>query len=279
MAEGILNYEVYNDRMRRSMWDKAFFMDKIPLTEAVVDYGCADGSLIRFLQGLFPGTYFVGFDIDETMVAAANADRRENTWFFTDPEAVREKLRELGVAPERTAVNFSSVFHEIFAYHADPEGIRRFLETLNPRYIVVRDMMYRSADEAEALDPETEAAVRGLLPRDLTADFEAVFGSIRLRKNLTHLLLKIDYTENWPRECPEDYFSVSPERLAEILNPDGRFRTLYEARYTLPWVRLAAERRFGIDLGSQTTTHIAMILERRSGPSPISLDNHRTASK
>lgn len=272
MAEEILNYGVYNDRMRRSMWDKAFFMDKIPLTEAVVDYGCADGSLIRFLQGLFPGTYFVGFDIDETMVAAANADRRENTWFFTDPEAVREKLRELGVAPERTAVNFSSVFHEIFAYHADPEGIRRFLETLNPRYIVVRDMMYLAADEGETLAPQTEAAARRVLPPKQVADFEKLFGSIRLRKNLTQLLLKIDYTENWPRECAEDYFSASPERLAEILNPMGRYRTLYEARYTLPWVRLAVEKKYGIDLGDQITTHIAMILEQYPGPAPVTLD-------
>ena len=272
MAEGILNYHVYNDRMRRSMWDKAFFMDKIPLTEAVVDYGCADGSLIRFLQALFPGTYFVGYDIDEAMVAAANAQRRENTWFFTDQEAVRKQLQALGIAPERTAVNFSSVFHEIFAYHADPDGIRRFLEALSPRYIVVRDMQYRSADDAALLDPQTEARVRSVLPREQTADFEAVFGSIRLRKNLTHLLLKIDYTENWPRECREDYFSVSAEGLMGILDPDGRFRTLYEARYTLPWVRLAAERRFGIDLGRETTTHFAMILERHPDPAPIPLD-------
>ena len=42
----IENYKVYNDRMRRSMWDKAFFMDKIPGTELLIDYGCADGSLI-----------------------------------------------------------------------------------------------------------------------------------------------------------------------------------------------------------------------------------------
>ena len=38
MAE-IENYMVYNDRMRRSMWDKAFFMDKVPGTRLIVDYG------------------------------------------------------------------------------------------------------------------------------------------------------------------------------------------------------------------------------------------------
>ena len=52
----------------------------------------------------------------------------------------------------------------------------------------------------------------------------------------------------------------------------GRYRTLYEARYTLPWVRLAVEKKYGIDLGDQITTHIAMILEQHPGPAPVTLD-------
>ncbi len=39
----IEDYAVYNDRMRRSMWDKAFFMDKIPGAEVLVDYGSGTG--------------------------------------------------------------------------------------------------------------------------------------------------------------------------------------------------------------------------------------------
>ena len=71
----IEDYQVYNDRMRRSMWDKAFFMDKVPGAELILDYGCADGSLVRFLSELFPAMRFIGFDIDPVMIAAANAQR------------------------------------------------------------------------------------------------------------------------------------------------------------------------------------------------------------
>ena len=92
----IENYSVYNDRMRRSMWDKAFFMDKVPGTELIVDYGCADGSLIRFLHSLFPTMCFIGFDIDPAMIEAANRERSENTWFFSDAEEMLHKIRSLG---------------------------------------------------------------------------------------------------------------------------------------------------------------------------------------
>ena len=111
MAEGILNYEVYNDRMRRSMWDKAFFMDKIPGAALLVDYGCADGSLIRFLHGLFPGLSVIGFDIDPAMIAEARRRAGAEEWYFSEPAEVvpcafpcrrRRRLAEAHRAPFRS---------------------------------------------------------------------------------------------------------------------------------------------------------------------------------
>ena len=40
---------VYNSRMRKSLLDKIFFMDKIDGCDRFLDYGCADGSMIKFL--------------------------------------------------------------------------------------------------------------------------------------------------------------------------------------------------------------------------------------
>ena len=91
----IENYQVYNDRMRRSMWDKAFFMDKVPGAEIIIDYGCADGSLVRFLSALFPSVRFIGFDIDPLMVEAADARRGENTWFFSTMPEVLAQLKRM----------------------------------------------------------------------------------------------------------------------------------------------------------------------------------------
>ena len=101
----IENYQVYNDRMRRSMWDKAFYMDKIAGADTIIDYGCADGSLVRFLSELFPAMRFIGFDIDPVMIAQANAQRGENTWFFSTMEEVLEQLARMNVTGGSCAVS------------------------------------------------------------------------------------------------------------------------------------------------------------------------------
>ena len=55
----IEDYSVYNDRMRRSMWDKAFFMDKVPGTELRDNFGNViyqppqDGNdVVRYMSNL-----------------------------------------------------------------------------------------------------------------------------------------------------------------------------------------------------------------------------------
>ena len=264
----ILNYDVYNDRMRRSMWDKAFFLDKVPGTEAIVDYGCADGSLIRFLHGLFPEMRLIGFDIDPSMIAAANAQREENTWFFSDIEAVPSTLRELNIPGSRTTVNFSSVFHEVFHYSFNLSTIRALIASVDPQYLTVRDMMYDSPNEEAPVSREIEARARERLSARQIADFEKAHGPISLRRNLVHLLLKYKYTENWPRECAENYFSYTMEDLTAVLNPDHRYRPLLFSRYILPFIRCDIENKLGIDTGDEFTTHFSLILGKRGNAVP-----------
>ena len=169
----IENYAVYNDRMRRSMWDKAFFMDKVPGTELIVDYGCADGSLIRFLHSLFPAMPFIRFDIDPAMIGQAQTHQTENAWFFSDPEEMLRKIDQLGIPPRRIAVNFSSVLHEIFHYDCDRSLITALIGRIGPRYLVVRDMQYVSDDDAALTPPPRwSGSVSGSPP-----------GSLRILRN------------------------------------------------------------------------------------------------
>ena len=268
----IEDYQVYNDRMRRSMWDKAFFMDKVPGAELILDYGCADGSLVRFLQGLFPAMRFIGFDIDPAMISAAEAQDADGSWFFSDMEAVIGKIRELGVDGSRVAMNFSSVFHEVFHYGFDTTLVSRLIGAVAPRYVVVRDMLYRSPDDAAAASPAAVERVRAHLPESQVRDFEERFGSIGLRRNLVHLLLKYRYTENWERECAENYFSYTPEKLRAVVDPGGDYEPIFRANYILPWLRCDAEKTFGLSLGREVTTHIALILARKSGEKRVSID-------
>ena len=267
------NYAVYNDRMRRSMWDKAFFMDKVPGTELIIDFGCADGSLIRFLQELFPSVYYIGFDIDPAMVDAANAHGIPNAWFFSDAGAMQEKIRALDIEAKRITVNFSSVLHEIFHYDCDRAMITRLIADLYPRYLVIRDMMFDAANPDAPTPPAAEAQIRRILPAWQVADFEAQWGSIGTRRNLAHLILKYKYTENWARECRENYFSYTMADLTALLDPADEFAPILLSRYILPWCRHDAQNNLGIDMGSSFTTHFSLILARRDGIPAISLDD------
>ncbi|MBR3334372.1 MAG: class I SAM-dependent methyltransferase [Clostridia bacterium] len=268
----IENYSIYNDRMRRSMWDKAFFMDKIPGTELLVDYGCADGSLIRFLRDLFPSMYFIGFDIDPAMVQAARKHETGRTWFFTETAEVQEQIRILGIPSSSIAVNYSSVLHEVFHYGSDPDAFRAFISAVSPQYLVVRDMMYCSEDPNATAPEKAAELVRNTLPAWQIRDFEKCWGTVSLRKNLVHLLLKYKYTENWDRECAENYFSYTEEEMMRLLDPDGKYRRILLFRYILPWFRCDLENRFGIDPGDEFTTHFAMILSAGNPRGTISLN-------
>lgn len=270
----IENYDVYNDRMRRSMWDKAFFMDKVPGTELIIDYGCADGSLIRFLQSLFPSMHFIGFDIDPEMIAAANRQRTGNMWFFADPQEMLKKIRELGIERRRIAVNFSSVLHEIFHYDCDRTMITRLIGEIAPRYLVVRDMMYHSEDDTARVPAEAAEQIRRVLPKWQIEDFERCWGPVEVRRNLAHLILKYKYTENWERECRENYFSYTMEDLRALLDPEGAFESLLLNRCILPWCRYDAQNMLGIDMGGEFTTHFSVILSRRNADVTITMNQN-----
>ena len=67
-----MDLDIYTTEMSKSVWDKAFFMDKIPGVKCVIDFGCADGAMIRYLAPLFPDIMFVGYDISEEYIKIAN---------------------------------------------------------------------------------------------------------------------------------------------------------------------------------------------------------------
>ena len=107
METGISDYSVYLHRMQQSILDKLFFFDKIfePVRN-ILDFGCANGELIKSLQ-LFSCNYrFVGYDISETMIEAA----RENVpgvTFCSDWDAI-------DLDPSESLINISSTLHEVY---------------------------------------------------------------------------------------------------------------------------------------------------------------------
>ena len=58
--DSVQNIPNYNLEMQKSLIDKAFFLDKAEDTSIFVDFGCANGSLLKFSQMLIPEAIYIG---------------------------------------------------------------------------------------------------------------------------------------------------------------------------------------------------------------------------
>ena len=249
----ITDREIYLTRMQRSILDKMFFIDKVfePF-ECVLDFGCANGELIKALKNMCPEYRYAGYDIDSDMIAAA----RENVPgvpFF-------DKWDDITVDPEKSLINISSTVHEVYSYGTESD-VKEFWERVfgsGFRYIAIRDMMYSEKLDRPADKDMLEAVRKGSYTKQL-ADFEGVWGSITTQTQLVHFLLKYKYTQNWDREVRENYFPVSAEKLLSLI-PDNYEVTFCE-RLTLPFTAWQLRKDFGITLKDHT--HIKLILERK----------------
>lgn len=249
----IQDMRIYLHRMQKSVLDKMFFADKVfePI-EAVVDFGCANGELIKALHAFWDDCRYVGYDISAKMVAAA----RENV-----PQAEFTcDWDNLGVDPRKSLINISSTIHEVYSY-GTAEDVRIFWERVfhsGFKYVTIRDMMLSEAAFAPA-DPEDIRRVREN-PRYAVqlAEYEAVWGPIATRHDLAHYLLKYTYTQNWDREVRENYFPVTIEQVLAMI--PANYRINWQQHTPLPYIAWQVKRDFGIDLTE--ATHGKLVIER-----------------
>lgn len=66
----IANLKVYNDNMRKSLLDKAYFLSFVD-SDTFIDFGCADGSLLKHIHEMFPDKKLIGYDISPEMLQVA----------------------------------------------------------------------------------------------------------------------------------------------------------------------------------------------------------------
>lgn len=259
----IRNYTVYTEGMRKSLLDKAFFMDKID-ARVIVDYGCADGTLINFLSDLFPELRYIGYDIDEGMLAQARATCTKDNILFTSDwhEVMKNTLPDLSEGAQRdsVAIVLSSVIHEVYAY-----GTRKEVDEMWDRvfcsgfdYIVVRDMVPSVSIDTKGDINDVKQLLRKANPGHLR-EFEQVWGSIEQNKNLIHFLLKYRYTDNWDREVRENYFPLTREELISSI-PD-EYEIDFHEHFRLPFAVRMIKQDFRITL--RDNTHLKLILERK----------------
>lgn len=279
----IIDYDVYNKAMRKSLIDKAFFLDKIE-TDLIVDFGCGDASLILLMNNLFPEITYVGYDNDPGMVDwAKNVTSGLENVLITDSwnevsafrAALVESIREELNHDLRDAVVCNSLIHEVYSY-GDLPSIKEFWKQVTLSgftNVVVRDMVAPSEvdpNTAELVDRDSdtptwmvkkvrrECEKQGM--SDMLEEFESIWGTIDVQINMTHFLMKYRYRENWPREVRENYFPVSIKHLNERI-PYDWYDLVYSEHAPLPFNVRQIKKDFGFTFDQPT--HYKLILEKR----------------
>lgn len=251
MPDNISNILLYNDKMAKSVSDKLFFTNKIYDFNQVVDFGCADGSLIKEIYQKTNGVELIGYDISKNMLEIA---RKENSManYFNEWDDIKVRPNSL--------LNLSSVIHEVYSYSKANE-IRRFWSRVfnsGFKYIVIRDM-FVSKKTLVKTDVEDEKKVRKISNKYILKSFESRNGSIKVLRNFIHYLLKYSYTDNWKRENNENYLPLFYEDLLSII-PES-FDVLYQDNFVLPYLQDKIVKDFDVVLNE--FTHMKLILRKK----------------
>ena len=248
----ISDLDIYLTRMQRSILDKMFFIDKVfePF-RYILDFGCANGELIKAMKRMFPNYEYIGYDISPEMIAAA----RENVSgarFYDD-------WSKIDIPFEESLINISSTIHEVYSYGSEND-IDVFWDRVfgsGFRYVTIRDMMFPQAENIPVRKEQLEA-IRNSSYAEWLESFEDVWGKTENQRQLVHFLLKYKYTQNWDREVHENYFPIFTEDLLKRI-PDT-YRLVFSDAFTLPYTSWQIRKDFGFELTEHT--HIKLILEK-----------------
>ena len=266
-----MNLDIYTTEMSKSVWDKVFFIDKIPGVKCVIDFGCADGAMIRYLSPLFPDIMFVGYDISKELIDRARKKPTFNAniiYFEDGPLAGVAALIHLvlnSFKPAEICINFSSVLHEVFSSTGGDTVIKYLVTRLQPKFITIRDMYcddpVNFATSSYEVVPMLDMMVRnyGTRMTDKFHEYSNKHGALKDWRDFTQLLMKIQWIDNgWEDEMKEDYFSWTLDKLYPII---GAYSPCFEARYQLPYLSEKWKKEYGW-YNPDIHTHAQFILRR-----------------
>lgn len=247
----INNYEVYNERMAKTIDDKLFWLEQLAdEVGVIVDYGCGNGTMLNKIEELYPYRFIlIGYDNNPEMIRQARAKviNNKNIVFVDNMNSLIEVLNAVR---KPTVINFSSVLHEVYTYSNFDELAPLFNAMrmyFLPVYITVRDMHF---DGCNVVDSEKLLkAVRG---SEMYADYKKC--RMQNDKNLVEFFLKYDYIENWDREKKEIYFFPYLQFEALLKR---YYECIYKEKFSIPYIKGKIKADFGIDFGYNT--HIKAI--------------------
>ncbi len=257
--------KIYNEKMNLGMADKIFFMQLIDGYDVLVDYGCADGNLIKASLVFNPDALHIGYDSSEQMLRLAGKNVESDHAIFTnDWNEVLELIKD----KKRSLLTVNSLIHEIYSY-CDDCGKSVFWNQIFSSgftYISIRDMMMKTRDYNKKLNKNTLKDTLNVLSasehgEEKINSFENVHGKIITRGQLIHLLMKWDYWNNWEREVNEDYLGFKVEDLLEKLKlflPERNYKMNYFETFTLKYLHDRAKSTANINI--DVSTHVKVFL-------------------
>lgn len=191
----IANLKVYNDNMRKSLLDKAYFLSFVD-SDTFIDFGCADGSLLKYIHEMFPDKKLIGYDISPEMLQVAEKNLEGcNVSLYNNFENV------ISLKLDNATLILSSVIHEVYSY-GDNQSVNEFWRQVfneNFRYIAIRDLTPRKSIDRMSDINDVSRVLHNANPTHL-AEFQSIWGNISNNKNLVHFLMKYKWVENWARE-------------------------------------------------------------------------------
>lgn len=293
------NIKSYNEEMAKEkvMNDKLFFLDEIEQDKQfglIVDFGCADGTLISKLYERHKSYLYIGYDASKEMIDLAKTkfeypDARNVTFTdnWTEVESVLVDLTmNSGKKKGKILLVLSSVIHEVYSYAKSEDEIKEFWKrTLNNSmfdYIAIRDMMpsedidrtsdlkfkanYAKLSEIRnkiyngvRSDLNDNPTKKSLSYKEMLKEFEDIWGSIANNKNLVHFLLKYKWIINWNREVHENYFPFYIEEMNSRIKYSN-YNTVYFKRFCP--LKDSVKKTFGIDMIDDT--HVKYILKLKN---------------
>lgn len=258
----ITDHAAYCTAMAHGLDHKLFFLGHLPTLSGLLDWGCADGKLLK--EASQRGVWSVtAWDSDPAMQEAAVAMLADHGHAFVaaDEETALRALTFDSDVLGNNAVLFSSVLHEMYTHQ--PEQMPALWERVaatNVEYIIVRDM-YWGAQPNEPMGTPLRVGI-GILDTEYAQqvdEFEqGLATSITYAKNLAHFLLKYPYTQNWQRELAENYFAL-PD-LRPVLAPLG-YEPIHWHPHCPDFIRERIKRDTGIELPFHT--HVTAIFQRK----------------
>jgi len=260
--------EKYNSSMNKVIHDKIFFLNHISDFDLLVDYGCAEGSLIKAVLPFQKNAEYIGYDLSDDMITRAKSNVKEsNVTFTTDFNKIKEKIRSFRGTSVITA---NSLIHEVYSYGSDEEVQEFWSNLFNSgfTYISIRDMAIRAKDynkkiledELNEIKEDLELQENG---KERIDSYEKIYGKIDTHGELIHLLSKWNYWDNWDREVNERYFDMKTEDLFRKLHRVGnaKYSVTYWEPFTLQYMKNYVKEICDYDIN--ISTHIKVLFKEK----------------